>query len=454
MVFAICAVLQVFAFSDLFLPESRVGDFIELNFAGPVTIACQGRLLACKHLYHLLASDRNVPTGLKTLSLDVTLETEKDFAVFVLSSPEDTSELIHVFRLIGDTKAERSLLYVVKELSDDDWTKVKETLSNLRQNSNFFLAFRHGSNVSFYRIITLIHQSHVVVNEVEFVDDSLLVKEAYNLLGMRIASISYPWPPYVPCSDYHAVTNDCKSISGALVDLIDNLASMINFTFISHIRQDGNWGVIPQASSRNGTRAWDGIIGDVVTKEYPMSLNVYVRFVDRDEVLDFVPIKRTHSILGFVPRPRNLDLKLFFRPFTTQAWMTIVGIVIIIGIVMTLPRLMLSTFRPLKETLGFTIASVTSWYFFVLLNAFYGGALTMFFITEETGPFDTVNDAIRAYPDWKLLIREGAVRTYNIYTVQFLYYRLTEHAISYHVHLVQERRQLSLRKLGRETQTL
>jgi hypothetical protein len=40
--------------------------------------------------------------------------------------------------------------------------------------------------------------------------------------------------------------------------------------------------------------------------------------------------------------------------------------------------------------------------FFVLLNAFYGGALTMFFTSEITIPFNNIYEVMRAYPSWNL----------------------------------------------------
>ena len=49
----------------------------------------------------------------------------------------------------------------------------------------------------------------------------------------------------------------------------------------------------------------------------------------------------------------------------------------------------------------------SSWYFFVLLNAFYGGAMTMFFTTEAELPFATEREVIRAHPDWNLHLLEG-----------------------------------------------
>ena len=48
-----------------------------------------------------------------------------------------------------------------------------------------------------------------------------------------------------------------------------------------------------------------------------------------------------------------------------------------------------------------------SWYFFILLNAYYGGAMTMFFTSEATLPFETMRDVMRAYPDWNLMMQSG-----------------------------------------------
>ena len=48
-----------------------------------------------------------------------------------------------------------------------------------------------------------------------------------------------------------------------------------------------------------------------------------------------------------------------------------------------------------------------SWYFFNLLNAYYGGAMTMFFTSEATLPFETMREVIKAYPSWKLMMQSG-----------------------------------------------
>ena len=47
------------------------------------------------------------------------------------------------------------------------------------------------------------------------------------------------------------------------------------------------------------------------------------------------------------------------------------------------------------------------WSFFVLINAYYGGALTMFFASEIALPFETLRDVLKAMPSWTLLVHDG-----------------------------------------------
>ncbi len=48
-------------------------------------------------------------------------------------------------------------------------------------------------------------------------------------------------------------------------------------------------------------------------------------------------------------------------------------------VILAVPYILLSYF---EATSGYMISYTTAWYFFVLLNAFYGGALTMFFTSQ------------------------------------------------------------------------
>ena len=61
----------------------------------------------------------------------------------------------------------------------------------------------------------------------------------------------------------------------------------------------------------------------------------------------------------------------------------------------------------LSGNTDFKMTSLTSWLFFVIINAYYGGALTMFFTSELTLPFNSIEDVMRSYPDWNLKFLHG-----------------------------------------------
>ena len=70
------------------------------------------------------------------------------------------------------------------------------------------------------------------------------------------------------------------------------------------------------------------------------------------------------------------------------------------------------------------IASLSGWYFFVLINAFYGGALTMFFVSLPTLPFDDVIGVLREYPDWKLIfLKVRTIQRFQIITNFYRYWK-------------------------------
>ena len=63
------------------------------------------------------------------------------------------------------------------------------------------------------------------------------------------------------------------------------------------------------------------------------------------------------------------------------------------------------------------LVSSNGWYFMMLLEIYYSGALTMFFSTEISVPFETMTDVMRAYPDWRLQMMAG-MQVFFIYKVQ------------------------------------
>ena len=56
---------------------------------------------------------------------------------------------------------------------------------------------------------------------------------------------------------------------------------------------------------------------------------------------------------------------------------------------------------------------ICCFYFFILVNAFYGGAMTMFFSSEITLPFETIGDVMGTYPTWNLMVDGGSDAIYR-----------------------------------------
>ena len=76
--------------------------------------------------------------------------------------------------------------------------------------------------------------------------------------------------------------------------------------------------------------------------------------------------------------------------------MTVIGFAMAVII---LPKIWINNY---EKTQGWMIASTITSIFFVLLEAYYGGAMTMFFTSEITIPFKSLSDVMEAYPTWKL----------------------------------------------------
>ena len=166
----------------------------------------------------------------------------------------------------------------------------------------------------------------------------------------------------------------------------------------------GDWGVIPKAGNSTSLNAtWGGVQGGVVKGDYEMSLSAWIWNVERNSVLSSAPAVSSRMQLLLTPKSPETDFGLFLRPFTSDAWSAIAAVLLVAIACVGLPFLL--RHPAVEETEGHQIMVMTVWYFFVLLNAYYGGALTMFFSSEARVPFATIRDVIKAYPEWKLLGR-------------------------------------------------
>ena len=135
--------------------------------------------------------------------------------------------------------------------------------------------------------------------------------------------------------------------------------------------------------------------------KYQIGISTWVWNTERDKVLEFaLPNHMTNLVLSYHSTTPELDYGLVIRPFTNNAW-TCIGIILITGLVfLFLPYFFIRSWDNMSAN---TIIKLSLWFFFVLINAYYGGALTMFFANEIDPPFKNLREVLQAFPRWNLI---------------------------------------------------
>ena len=239
--------------------------------------------------------------------------------------------------------------------------------------------------------------------------------------------------------------NRCE-LTGFYVDLINEAAKAMNFTWMSDISND--WGLKPKAielgnneyeevncfgtSNSSSQCRWGGIMGNIVLGNYHLSLSDWRYFYDRYHILDLaVLFKNSPMAIIMIPdTTATSDMAFLLRPFTNDVWMysallICLSIFLIFGF---------NCFYYMDNNFsGIRIWIFSLWIFFTLIYAFYSGALTMFFLTEDELPFTNSRDVLKLFPDWKLIFKDGYEQNFEFpakrvrikkVTTHFFFYRL------------------------------
>jgi hypothetical protein len=129
-------------------------------------------------------------------------------------------------------------------------------------------------------------------------------------------------------------------------------------------------------------------------------------------MLDFVVQgEGTKFVMAVFPQLPKYDTGLFTRPFRNNVW----GVIGVISFTILASVIVISRASTKKGATSISIRIVVSvaWLTFFLVSVHYDGALTMFFTTEITVPFETRRDGMDAYPEWKTMIRKGNQRLFR-----------------------------------------
>ena len=323
------------------------------------------------------------------------------FGIFMFD-PEKDDIISYVSSLIS-RKIKTSLLILTKPLVSDGINLLKSYLSSLQSPAFFYTATltKNSSVLAWNQIISV--KSGSVINALTFAENSFRIIETYDLHGLEITSTALTWPPYLTIDDCNEFGLECAKNYGYMIDIMEKLEIKYNFSCISQKNVDNDWGMTPKSGpySINGT--WGGVWGDILSKEYDMSLATYTWTSARNKMFSFVPLTVDRFILVMKPQHSEVDFGLFTRAFVRDTW-TCVALMASIAFSLTF---MVYLCGLDKKRNGMKIMTFMWWIFFTLVNSYYSGVLTMFFTATATPPFETIKDAIQAYPNWRFMFLDG-----------------------------------------------
>ena len=247
-------------------------------------------------------------------------------------------------------------------------------------------------------LIMLKNNPQVVFNDLRFDKDGVIIED-YDLHQLEIKDIHLSWPPYTVIEDCNENGSKCKTVIGILPELVKTISKKLNFTWTSVKDPSDDWGVLPKDGTPYDLHLgkWGGVMGNVVTGDFHTSFTDWFWTIQREPILDFIIFCTDSYLLAYSPKPPAVDIGLFIRPFRNESWYWIIGMMLLLILLLLLPyiwRLGVSW----EDTQSFQITKTAGWIFFLLLNAFYGGAMTMFFASEPPLPFNTLREAMQSFP--------------------------------------------------------
>ena len=317
------------------------------------------------------------------------------FGIFMFDSGKD--DLVTYLKAIMLKQIKRSLLVISGPWDYMQVITIKRHLSDLQASALFYIAILNDNStyITYYQMISL--KSGSALSLLEFADNSSMMIEKYDMGGLKITSSSLTWSPYLTIDDCNEDGMDCAKNYGYLIDLMDKLAVKFNFTYVSHKNLNNSWFHIGPHGQ------YGGVWGDVISKQYDMSLSQWYWLSSRLDSSSFVPYTQGGHVLAFRPKMSIVDFGLVTRAFVWDTWVLVICISGSIFLAIFFAKI-----YGFSEVSNVTnVLTLTWWLFFTLLNAYYCGVLTMFLAAPSLVIFENMQDVVQAYPNWKLMFQHG-----------------------------------------------
>lgn len=144
----------------------------------------------------------------------------------------------------------------------------------------------------------------------------------------------------IPCPYFNATDEDyqlycCK---GFCMDLLTELAKVVNFTFSLALSPDGQFGsYVVRNSSIGSKKEWTGLIGELVSERADMIVAPLTINPERAEFIEFSKPFKYQGITILEKKPsRSSTLVSFLQPFSNTLWILVMVSVHVVALVLYL----------------------------------------------------------------------------------------------------------------------
>ena len=128
-------------------------------------------------------------------------------------------------------------------------------------------------------------------------------------------------------------------------------------------------------------------------------------------MFDFIHIATDKMVLAIMKKSvERSSWDIFYKPFHSNAWiMVLITTIVLVFSVKTLSYFHQNSHGKNGKIFQkyHRIILCITWIFFLVVEIYYEGAMTMLFTTQTFVPFHSIKDVMQAYPDWKLMMRHG-----------------------------------------------
>ena len=234
---------------------------------------------------------------------------------------EVIEEFVSYLSILSLIKIKRGLLVFTTPFDQKHRSLLQSVVDLIDYNSLFYIAFRSTENfkTQYLQVITVKKAKKGIINPVKLNGLTGMIIEEYDLQGLVLQDLTIAWAPYYIIKNCDQKGRNCDT-SGFYHDFTAAMGKIMNFTWETQKELSGNWGVAPISGPFNKSGTWGGVMGGIINGDYMISLCQWVWNYERYGLVDFVSTSADANLLALTPSQPQVDLGLFIRPFTNEAW--------------------------------------------------------------------------------------------------------------------------------------